>query len=511
MPPVQPNRTTVPPPRRDAKAALLGEPVAGPIWSGTWMALFGLFCTGLVMFGDKPATLAQSAAYGAALSLSFTLAADLRHGIRNLLRPDVLAIVALYMLTLFEFLFPQPEFNSLSDLPSTHRAIVACLWGMAAVLLGRHIRAGGHRKLSSLLKRPVPSNWLIVIFISCLALGILHMLVAVKFDFMLMLEWCTAPRFTQPWTRGRLGNWASLLNELAMLLYLIPPIAGIAYARRSAFNFVQTAIITAGFALVLFMGFASGTRNLFIAHLLTFLFGYVFALRRHQTTSLIVVTSIVTFAAVVGAVVMLQFRNIGLKDWMLRRVPMDHVPDKLMHVDMNLYVISQLVATFPDQQDYLGFEVPYLAMIRPIPRALWPGKPEGLSVTMEESSGAEESWTVAASFVGEAYIAGGMVIVVFTGLLFGFLCRWWGQLASPDNSEIGIVVYASGFFAAAISMRSLFVFTTAILPTIAAILLMRMLAKRIAVQASRWLRAPRTTRIAPPRPGLHAPPRRPRG
>ena len=36
--------------------------------------------------------------------------------------------------------------------------------------------------------------------------------------------------------------------------------------------------ITLGFILVLYIGFASGTRNLFISYLLTFLIGYAFAL-----------------------------------------------------------------------------------------------------------------------------------------------------------------------------------------------------------------------------------------
>jgi hypothetical protein len=111
-----------------------------------------------------------------------------------------------------------------------------------------------------------------------------------------------------------------------------------------------------------------------------------------------------------------------------------------------------------------------------------------MSVSLEASAGAEEEWTVAASFVGEAYVAGGLMVVVLTGMFFGMFTAWWSRLASPKNSSIGILIYATGFFAAAISMRSLFAFTTALLPTLAAIFGARALIKHLHARALRWLR-----------------------
>jgi hypothetical protein len=61
--------------------------------------------------------------------------------------------------------------------------------------------------------------------------------------------------------------------------------------------------------------------------------------------------------------------------------------------------------------------------------------------------------------------------VFLTGSVFGAVAGWWNRLGRGDNSPFGHLVFASGFFAAVISMRSMFVFTTAILPTIAALLL----------------------------------------
>lgn len=456
--------------------AAMSEQKLAPSPTGTTLGAFGLALTGVFLNGSTPFDMARFAAYGAGISILVSVVWDLRRGVQNLVRADVLAIVALYFLTLCEFLVPQPEFNQIAELESTHRAIIACLLGMGGLFLGRHLMAGGHRSMADLLARPVPTRWIIIIFVACLFLGHLQMLIAVDFDIMAMIDAMMGPRFSQPWGRGRLGDWKALLFELSMLLYLIPSIAGVVFARRHLFSSSQILLVAVGFGFELFYGFTTGTRNIFISFIVAFLVGYAFALPRGRRTEMLTVVAASVVMSLVATVWMLNFRQIGLKAWTQGVRVQSDVHDKLLHVDMNLYVIGELVRVFPREHGYLGWEVPYLALIRPIPRAIWPDKPTGMSATLESASGAdEESWTVAASFVGEAYVAGGMAIVLVTGLFFGFVCTWWSQLASPKNSEIGVLIYASGFVAVAISMRSIFVFTTALLPTI------------FATFAGRWL------------------------
>src|SRR5262249_42772240 len=102
--------------------------------------------------------------------------------------------------------------------------------------------------------------------------------------------------------------------------------------------------------------------------------------------------------------------------------------------------------------------------------ALWPGKPTGISVSVEEILGMRHlGLTVAATFVGEAYMSGGMLAVFLTGCCFGFLARWWGDVANTFASETGVFVYAFGFFAIVIAMRSITWLTVAILPPMAGI------------------------------------------
>jgi hypothetical protein len=248
-------------------------------------------------------------------------------------------------------------------------------------------------------------------------------------------------------------------------------------------------LVVVALLFTFFYGFSSGTRNVFAAYLVTFLIGYAFALAPGRRRELIILSAASAVIMFVATIAMLQFRNIGFHNYLVGNYERQESQEQTMFVDYNLYAICKLVEVFPKHNAYLGLEVPYLALIRPIPRAVWPGKPEGLSKSIEEALGVE-GLTIAASFAGEAYMAGGGFVVFLAGLLFGALAGWWSFLASPRNSELGILIYASGFFAAVISMRSLFVFTTALLPTVAAIVIGTIVARKLAARARSWVARP---------------------
>lgn len=439
--------------------------------NGSLLALVGLALTSLCLTGNSPSAVASSGAIGVGLSVAATVIADARQGLRNLIRADVMALLALYFLTLFEFLFSQPAFDTLTNVIGAHRGVTACLWGFAGLIAGRHLVRVRKHPWRELFTREVSGSWMLVLFATALLLGFLHMLIAVKFDVFEMVDYFMAPRFWQPWSRSKLGDWRALIFELGMLLYLVPPIAGIILARRKQYGTLALLSVSAGFLFLLFYGFSTGTRNLFASYLITFLIAYAFAAGLERKRELIAIGIACALLMMVATVVMLQFRTVGLSNYVAgtyEHVIVDESSRKALFVDYNLYAICNLAALFPKRYPYLGFEVPYQALIRPIPRAIWPGKPEGLSVTIEDALGVE-GITIASSFVGEAYMSGGWFAVLLAGLFFGVVTGWWSQLPTARISQLGILIYASGFFAAVISMRSLFVFSTALLPTIAAI------------------------------------------
>lgn len=497
-------RSAPPPPQR----AIPTGPVAPhAVGIGSTLALAGIMLTGFSLAGSTPGAVARFAALGVGASIAITLIADLRLGLRNVIRADVMALLALYFLTLFEFLFPQPDFNTLTSTPLAVKGVNACLFGFAGLIAGRHLATVRKHPFGELFTREVAGGWMLLIFWGALLVGMLHMLLAVDFNVVAMIEFWIEPRFSQPWARGKFGGWKDLLFELGLLLYLVPPVAGIILARRAAYSKTALAGVVLGLLFVLFWAFSSGTRNVFASYLVTLLIGYAFAAGIERKKEIVVVGSVCVALLFVSTVLMLKFRTIGLRSYFAGEEEIPQTDFSSVFVDYNLCAICNLVGVFPQRYPYLGWEIPYLALIRPIPRAIWKDKPEGLSVSIEEALGAE-GLTIAASFVGEAYMSGGFFAIVLTGAIFGALTAWWSKLATDRISQLGILVYASGFFAAVISMRSIFVFSTAILPTIAAIVAGSWIVKQarerlraVRVRASDIPEPPR-----PPRPGRPANP-----
>jgi hypothetical protein len=121
---------------------------------------------------------------------------------------------------------------------------------------------------------------------------------------------------------------------------------------------------------------------------------------------------------------------------------------------------------------------------------LWPGKPDGSKVSIENILGLE-GLTIAATFVGESYVAGGLTAVMIASVLVGMLAQWWTRKAFSPESGFGILIYGSGFFAVVITMRSMYWLPVAILPTLAAIVLGQFLREHRVTNSSLLVRQPR--------------------
>lgn len=408
------------------------------------------------------------------VTLVVSIGLEIKSNWKAVLRPDVTCLAALFFLTLFEFLFPQPFFDRLAAEPSTINGITLCLIAFGSIAIFRHFAPPMPGTLVTLVTRPTPPNVMLSIFWFSFFLGFFYMLLAVGFNVVTLIDEMMGARFSQPWTRGRYGDWKALLNELGMILYLVPPIAGVILAKREKYKRATLIAIFIALLFTFFQGFASGTRYVLAAYVVTFLVGYSLALMKHRRLEFLIILGVVGIGYIYGSDQMLQFRAIGLKEYLAMKgqpqgpsLPRDS--EQSFFVDYNLLMISQLTERIPETHSFLGWEVPYLALIRPIPRAIWPGKPEAMSLTFEEIAGVRSTTTKAATFVGEAYLAAGTVGVILGSAFFGALTAWWGRLSAALTSEFGMLVYASGFFAIIISMRSILVLTTAILPTIAAI------------------------------------------
>jgi hypothetical protein len=440
-----------------------------PSLTGSFLFLIGLIITAISLQGHRASDVAHGAAVGVLISLTVSVYMDWKEGgLWNLIRADLMAILALYFLTLIEFFAKQDNFNDLVPVETVRAGVETVLWGFAGLVVGRHLVDSRRERLYTIFTQPVRPRTMLGIFWFSLLIGYSYQFFTCGFNPLAVFEAYMGPRFSQPWSREQFGGWLSFFTELEMLIYLIPPIAGVILAKHRQYTSGQLLAISIGLGWTLCFGFFSGTRNVFDCYLVTFFIAYISATRQLSIRAFITIGIICIILLFISTKLVLQFREVGFRAYINGNVGALPPEEEGLFIDNNLYVICELVQIFPKHVPYLGWEVPYLAIIRPVPRALWPGKPEGLSTGIEKALGAE-GLTLASTFIGEAYIAFGNVGVFLSGLFFGVLARWWSRFANHGNSDLGIFIYASGFFAASISMRSLFVFTTAILPTIAAI------------------------------------------
>jgi oligosaccharide repeat unit polymerase len=299
------------------------------------------------------------------------------------------------------------------------------------------------------------------------------MLIAVSFDPVELVNQMLRPRFSQPWQRGQLGGWFELVGELGgLLLYLIPAMAGSVVANRAQYTASQITIVGLGLVFTLFYGFCSGTRSVFVVYLVVFLGSYVVFkpnISWRYVACLACLTAAVLYLA---AYYMLQFRQVGLAYYLESGGMAAGASQETLFIDNNLPVISRLTEIFPDTTQYLGLEVAYYAIVRPVPRALWPDKPTGLSIDIADALN-EHGVTFSATFVGEAYMMGGYLAILAVGLVLGWLCGWWNRFGRDLQSNLNVALYASGFFAVMLTMRSMLWLTTALLPTFAVWLYVR--------------------------------------
>jgi len=452
-----------------------------PTVAGTACFLAGLFAA----YGAYPAeitstAMASVAANAVGLGLLASLAIDSTQGLRNLFRTDVLCLISIYALTLAEFLFPQDKFDAMSSPSGTSLALSITLVGMAALAIGRHLVPDKPMSSKWLVLKDVSPGTLFKFFMITAIMGYLYKLIAVDFDFLKMIQAMMGARFTQPWGRSRLGGWGSLLIELSLMTFIIPPLTGVIWNRRKNFSIPQLAAVTAVFLVTIFQGFASGTRNVFISYLATFIMAYVLTLRKNTIFNTIVPIFLTGAIAMYGSYHMLEFRDMGLDVYLQERGYEREENRDTLAIDYNLGALGWVAEAMPRDYEFLGMEMVTWSVVRPVPRAIWPSKPEGLSVTIEEIVGAGDGWTVAATYLGEGYMMGGMTGVTLVSLFFGMVASWWNRMAMQRQSDYALVVYALGFFAAGISMRSMLWFTTTIIPVVTLILFRRLLSRRSA-------------------------------
>ncbi len=199
-----------------------------PTAGASVVMIVGLTITYLLLPDGGSVAIYRTAAIGAALAIGVGVFLEAQK-VRSLVRTDLLMIVALFGLTLLEFFFRQEAVEEMVSALSATRGVEALFLGFCGLIIGRHFASRRRPRVASAVWVQWSPTTLFRLYLVLLFVGYLNMLWAVGFDPVELVNQMLRPRFSQPWSRGRLGGWYELLGEFSkLLLYLVPAIAGAA-------------------------------------------------------------------------------------------------------------------------------------------------------------------------------------------------------------------------------------------------------------------------------------------
>src|SRR5262245_45124533 len=266
--------------RRVEATATQSAMVIEPSGWGTIVLVTGLIAAAF-LGGTTPQEIGSRAAICVGASLVVSLWLEVRHSPRTLCRTDLVALVALYYLLFFEFLSPGESLRVVLSASEMSDGVRVALLGFLGIVLGRHLDIGRSmgRAIETAVHREIARPKLLSMFFLCLLIGYFHMLLAVNFNVSKMFDaMFTAGRFGMPWQRGQLGNWKTLLNELAGLLYLCPALAGMMMARPGRFGLWSKITVGLGLLLTVAQGISTGTRFVMMGYVCAFVTVYILSL-----------------------------------------------------------------------------------------------------------------------------------------------------------------------------------------------------------------------------------------
>jgi len=443
-----------------------------------------VICVGCLMTGlSLPTTgpeidIYRFGAYVMGITLASAFGIEGSVGIRTLNRVDIVAIFGLYFLTFAEFLHPRVLVLYSGYTGNAAASCQIVLTGMAFLAIGRHfplpVTLGiGRTRLPNLAPRQI--FWL---FCALFALAFFWVFLSVKFNPIEVAHYMLAGRFERPWQRSRIGGWVSFLTELQLLAYPSAALAGYIYANAKRFSNWDKLIVAALLAFMLFFFISDGARNRVL------IFAGIFISTYFVASSEVRSMKVIAFAALSITILwfvsgfMLDFRNVGLGDYMATRGAAAVVDQSRgFMIDNNLVSIARVMQVFPDVYPFQGWDIVEQIFTKWVPRAIWPDKPVDLATSIESALNTGGGYTIAVTFVGEAYLIAGWPTAILCSFVLGSLAATWTKVGLAARTNLDLVYYGTGFFAAMLGMRSIMFITIAFMPLVGFYLLARWLGR----------------------------------
>ncbi len=374
--------------------------------------------------------------------------------IRQAISPiNVLSFAVIYWL----FLDP---IQGLYALPVESFTPVTLFAMTAAFLIGSTL--GMHSRIS-LPKRTL--HWLTVLswtrtslfwtMCSCWALQMSFYLWKSNWDPGLFVSSLFLGRGMQPWSRGALGDESAFVEALTYFGYIMPSLLVMLgrKSRRLIDPLFLIGTVLTGFSL--FCIGSDGSRRLAGFAVVAALFLYFMSDRITRGTlsitnvKLWIKYGLTTVAVGVLLNLMLETRG----SWSNSEFTGERLYSGI-YVDDNFLRMCQVIEAVPRYADFVGLQPIFFALARPIPRALWPGKPVSPGFTIHEYLGITEA-SLSTGLIAELFTCFGWYTVALGGFVFGLFGCAVRSMQQAANAGGGLLLYCTSLGWLFVSLRSM--------------------------------------------------------
>jgi oligosaccharide repeat unit polymerase len=266
-----------------------------------------------------------------------------------------------------------------------------------------------------------------------------------------MLYYLGQDRWSAPWARGRLGSWDAFLDHMSYFGYLLPALTVLLACRSRWLSWRVIVSINLSLIIAVFLS-QEGSRRVLGVIVGAAIIVWVLEQKKFDIRHIfIVLISAILLLGIMQQI--LIYRNAGFKALLTGEVQ-DHLYEDHLHVDDNFLRLSQVIYLVPLMHPYVYEQQIVYALVRPIPRVFWPGKPESSGFDLTASIG-ESGYSLSSSVIGEWYLSFGWATVMIGGWLYGRLASTVSRLLGNDTDSAQVVVYGIATMALFAGMRSM--------------------------------------------------------
>lgn len=281
----------------------------------------------------------------------------------------------------------------------------------------------------------------------CFGFGMMNYLYSTSFNIVEMFSYLGENRWAAPWGRGQLGGWGSFIDQTPYFGYVLPSLTALVISRRGFFKVESILAMGATAIMLLFLSQGGGRRIIGVT------VGAAIIVWVQSQPGMQVRRILTSMAAVLALLWTMQFmlniRTAGYQSFIEDGAEHDY-----LHVDDNFLRLSQIIQFIPAEHDYVYSKQVIFAVIRPVPRVFWPGKPLDPGFDLPALLGMK-GVSLSSSIIGEWYLSYGWLAVIFGGWLYGRLALSANRLRECGRKANNPIVFALAIMILVAGMRSM--------------------------------------------------------